>query len=70
MSPPSIKVLFFTVKVVAKVEISFRCRIRRHWEESKEKFPYSMTLHRNVRSFGANNQVQGWEKQVFLTQPF
>ncbi len=35
----------------------------------KEKFPYSMTLHRNVRSFGANNQVQGWEKQVFITQP-
>lgn len=28
-----------------------------------------MTLHRNVRSFGANNQGQGWEKQVFLTQP-
>lgn len=35
----------------------------------KEKFPYSMTLHRNVRSFGANKQGQGWEKQVFLTQP-
>lgn len=35
----------------------------------KEKFPYSMTLHRNVRSFGANNQGQGWEKQVFLAQP-
>lgn len=28
-----------------------------------------MTLHRNVRSFGANNQGQGWEKQVFLAQP-
>lgn len=28
-----------------------------------------MTFHRNVRSFGANNQVQGWEKQVFLAQP-
>lgn len=38
------------------------------WKRSKEKFPYSMTLHRNVRSFGANNQGQGWEKQVFLTQ--
>lgn len=35
----------------------------------KDKFPYSMTLHRNVRSFGTNNQVQGWEKQVFLAQP-
>lgn len=28
-----------------------------------------MTLHRNVRSFGANYQGQGWEKQVFLAQP-
>lgn len=40
-----------------------------NWKRSKEKFPYSMTLHRNVRSFGANNQGQGWEKQVFLAQP-
>lgn len=38
-------------------------------ERRRKKFSYSMTLHRNVRSFGANNQVQGWEKQVFLNQP-
>lgn len=34
-----------------------------------EKFPYSMTFHRNVRSFGANNQGKGWEKQVLDSQP-
>uniref|UniRef100_A0ABJ3HPD8 Uncharacterized protein n=1 Tax=Mus musculus TaxID=10090 RepID=A0ABJ3HPD8_MOUSE len=28
-----------------------------------------MTFHRNVRSFGANNPGQGWEKQVLDSQP-
>uniref|UniRef100_A0A9L9PXP3 Uncharacterized protein n=1 Tax=Homo sapiens TaxID=9606 RepID=A0A9L9PXP3_HUMAN len=28
-----------------------------------------MTFHRNVRSFGANYQGQGWEKQVLDSQP-